>query len=260
MELSALQVGSYRIVFLLVIAVAILVEVVWDWRTSRHVYRAREALANLAVFVGHQFFGKVVTAGAKLYLLDVAYRWAPVQITPSVGSFLLCFLLVDLTYYFFHWVSHKNRLMWAFHHTHHSSPDYNLSGAYRLNWFGGVVNLLFFLPLVLVGFSPTHVVGSLVLNLFYQFFLHTQAIGQLGWLEGVLNTPSAHRVHHGCNDDYLDKNFGGVLVVWDRLFGTYQPETEPPRYGVTTGPVGHNPLRIVLQGMVEWWRGRRSRS
>ncbi len=260
MELTALQFGSYRIIFLLAIAGAILAEVVWNWRTGRRVYSARETLANLAVLIGYQFFGKVVTAGAKLYLLDVAHRWAPVHLAPSVGTFLLCFVLVDLAYYFFHWVSHKNGFMWAFHHTHHSSPHYNLSGAYRLNWFGGLVNLLFFLPLVLVGFSPTQVVGCLALNLFYQFFLHTQAVGKLGWLERVLNTPSAHRVHHGCNDEYLDKNFGGVLIVWDRLFGTYVPETEPPRYGVTTGPVGHNPLRIVLQGMAEWWRGQRSRS
>jgi sterol desaturase/sphingolipid hydroxylase (fatty acid hydroxylase superfamily) len=254
MEVLQNQVGSYRLVLLGGLLLAIAAEVVWDFAHGRKHYHWRETLANFVVFIGHQFFGKVLFAGAKLAVLDFVYRLSPFQLPRHWAMFLLCFLLVDLVYYLFHWVSHKNRFMWAFHHTHHSSTLYNLSGAYRLNWFGGFINLLFFLPLVLLGFPPGWVVGSLVINLLYQFFLHTQSVGKLGWLEGILNTPSAHRVHHAVDEPYLDKNFGGVLLIWDRLFGTYAPETTPPHYGVTTGPVGHNPLRIVGQGFIEWWR------
>jgi sterol desaturase/sphingolipid hydroxylase (fatty acid hydroxylase superfamily) len=253
-------IGSYQFLFLLVIAVAILAEVIWDWRTDRKVYHLKETFANLVVFVGQQFFGKVVFAGVKLFVLDFAYKMTPLRIESNIWTFLLCFFLADFAYYFFHWVSHKSKLMWAFHHTHHSSMRYNLSGAYRLNWFGGLINLLFFLPLILVGFSPTFVVLSIALNLFYQFFLHTEAIGKLGILEKILNTPSAHRVHHATNEEYIDKNFGGVFIIWDRLFGTYQEESTKPKYGVTTGFVGYNPLKIVFKGFEELIKGVKSKS
>lgn len=260
MELLHTQIGSYRFVFLLIIFSAIIAEVVWNWRTERKAYHIKETLANLAIFFGHQFFGKVVFAGAKLFTLDLAYKITPFKIENTFWTFLLCFFLVDFVYYFFHWASHKTKLLWAFHHTHHSSTLYNLSGAYRLNWFGGLVNLFFFIPLILIGFSPTFVVGSIALNLFYQFFLHTEAIGKLGFWEKIFNTPSAHRVRHATNEEYIDKNFGGVLIIWDKLFDTYQEEKTKPMYGVTTGFVGYNPLKIIFKGFEELLKGEKSKS
>jgi sterol desaturase/sphingolipid hydroxylase (fatty acid hydroxylase superfamily) len=260
MELLQTQVGSYRFVFLLIILVAIVAEMIWNWRTAHHGYNTKETFANLFIFLGHQFFGKVIFAGAKLFTLDIAFKITPLRIESNGWTFLLCFVLVDFFYYFFHWTSHKIRFMWAFHHTHHSSTLYNLSGAYRLNWFGGVINLLFFIPLILIGFSPTFVVLSIALNLFYQFFLHTEAIGKLGLLEKIINTPSAHRVHHASDAEYLDKNFGGVLIIWDRLFGTYKEETTKPHYGVTTGFVGYNPFKIIFRGFEEFIKGIKSKS
>lgn len=126
----------------------------------------------------------------------------------------------------------------------------NLTSAYRLNWFSALVSPLFFVPLALLGFPPDYIVLSYVLNLLYQFFLHTEAIGKLGRMEGFIDTPSAHRVHHGQNDIYIDKNFGGVFMWWDRLFNTYQPETEKVKYGISGEAVSYNPFRLVLQGFI----------
>ncbi|MBC7861336.1 MAG: sterol desaturase family protein [Bacteroidia bacterium] len=255
MELIQGQLGSYKLLFLLVIFSAMLAEVIWNHATHHKGYHPKETLANFLIFIGHQFFGKVIYAGMKLAVLDFVYRISPFQIENNVWTFLFCFILVDFAYFWFHWASHKVKFLWAFHHTHHSSTLYNLSGAYRLNWFGGLVNLIFFVPIILLGFSPMFVVASISLNLFYQFFLHTEAIGKLGFLEKILNTPSAHRVHHGSDEEYLDKNFGGVFIIWDRLFRTYREETFKPKYGVTTGFVGYNPLKIIFKGFIELTKG-----
>jgi len=146
--------------------------------------------------------------------------------------------------------------MWTMHHTHHSSPWMNLTTAVRLNWLGSFVSPIFFVPFVLIGFSAEILILSLAIGLFYQFFLHTEAVGKLGFLEGwLLNTPSAHRVHHGSNKQYIDKNYGGMLIMFDRIFGTYEPEVEKVKYGVTSGNVGHNPFVINFLPLLQYFRG-----
>lgn len=143
------------------------------------------------------------------------------------------------------------------HYTHHSSPWLNFTTALRLNWISKFISPLFFAPLVLLGISPAFIIASLALGLVWQFFLHTEAIGRLGWLEGkLLNTPSAHRVHHGRNVQYIDRNFAGALIIWDRLFGTYEPEAERVRYGVSSGFAGHNPLVIQFLPLWKYIRGQ----
>jgi sterol desaturase/sphingolipid hydroxylase (fatty acid hydroxylase superfamily) len=132
----------------------------------------------------------------------------------------------------------------------------NLTVAYRLNWLSALLTPFVVAPLVIVGFPFEFVIASFAINLLYQFFLHTEAIGKLGFIEGVLATPSAHRVHHGSNDEYIDKNFGGVLIIWDRLFGTYEVEKEKPVYGVTTGFISNNPFVLIVKGFVDFFKGR----
>ena len=132
----------------------------------------------------------------------------------------------------------------------------NLTAAYRLNWLSALISPLFFIPAVLAGLPPEFVVACYAINLLYQFFLHTEAIGTMGPLEKVIDTPSSHRVHHGSNPLYIDKNFGGVLIVWDRLFKTYQPETEKVNYGLTTGFAGYNPFVLVFRGFEELFAGK----
>lgn len=150
-------------------------------------------------------------------------------------AFLLLFFGMEFFYYWYHRTAHRMRFFWASHRVHHSPNQLTLSTSFRLGWTGRLTGTqLFFLPMVWLGFPPGVVLGALSINLLYQFWLHTTWIPKLGWLEYVLNTPSAHRVHHASNLPYLDKNYGGVLIVFDRLFGTYAAERddEPCVYGL----------------------------
>ena len=164
----------------------------------------------------------------------------------NVGSFLLLFFGLEFFYYWYHRFSHTTRWFWASHSVHHSPNQLTLASAYRLGWFGRMTGAtVFFIPLVLLGFTPTVVLTALLLNLLYQFWLHADWIPRLGWLEGIFNTPSNHRVHHARNPEYLDANYGGVLVVFDRLFGTYIAERDdvPCDYGTVTPTVSsRNPF------------------
>ena len=154
----------------------------------------------------------------------------------------------DLIYYWDHRISHEMRFFWASHVNHHSSREFNLSTALRQPWTA--FQTAFFVgTLALVGVSPALIVMSGAINLIYQYWIHTEVVDRIGPLEAVLNSPSHHRVHHGSNPQYLDKNYGGILIVWDRLFGTYEPEVEPVRYGLTKDIDSYNLWTIAFH---EW--------
>lgn len=159
---------------------------------------------------------------------------------------LLAILAADLIYYWEHRIAHEVRLLWTQHAVHHSSRDMNMVTGVRFGPLEGLWSMVAHLPLVLIGFSPEMVVGASIIVLAYQTWLHTELIGKLGVLEQVLNTPSHHRVHHGCDDKYLDRNYGGILIVWDRLFGTFQIEEERPRYGLKRDFNSQNPLLVWI--------------
>jgi sterol desaturase/sphingolipid hydroxylase (fatty acid hydroxylase superfamily) len=165
-------------------------------------------------------------------------------------SLLLLFVGLEFFYYWYHRASHTVRWFWAAHSVHHSPNQFNLAAAYRLGWFGKFTGTsLFFTPLVWLGFEPMVVLAALFLNLLYQFWLHAEWLPRLGGLEYVLNTPSSHRVHHARNADYLDANFGGVLIVFDRLFGTYIAERDdlPCDFGlVSPGVSSTNPFTVNI--------------
>jgi sterol desaturase/sphingolipid hydroxylase (fatty acid hydroxylase superfamily) len=194
----------------------------------------------------------VVAAYAALYELT------PLRI-PSGASWawVLLFAADDLSYYWFHRVSHENRVFWASHVVHHSSRHYNLSTALRQTWVP-MTYFPFWLWMPLVGFAPWMVLLAQSWSLIYQFGLHTERVRRLPRpLEAVLNTPSHHRVHHGSNAQYLDRNYGGILIVWDRLFGTYEPEGERVRYGLTTNLRTFNPVRVAFHEYIDLWRDLR---
>ncbi len=160
---------------------------------------------------------------------------------------LILFVGQELCYYWFHRAAHRVRWFWGNHAVHHSPNELNLSAALRIGVLGKLSGTtLFFVPLIWLGFDPRTVFAVLSLNLLYQFWIHATWIPKLGWLEGILNTPSAHRVHHATNLEYLDANYGGVLIVFDRLFGTYVKERDdlPCHYGLVSPIIGYNPLRI----------------
>jgi sterol desaturase/sphingolipid hydroxylase (fatty acid hydroxylase superfamily) len=240
----------YRLEILGFLVLLIFAEIVWSWWKDKKVYEVNETFANIAILAGFQF-SKFLFAGYQLFLLGLAADIAPWHLPANGWVFAGCFVLADFCYYWFHRASHVWKPLWAFHLIHHSSPLMNLTMAYRLNCFGALISPLFFVPLALTGFPPGFIVASYALNLLYQFFLHTEAVGRLGFIEGVIDTPSAHRVHHGSNPMYINKNFGGILLIWDRLFHTYQPETEKVRYGITTGFISHNPFTLVFKGFID---------
>jgi sterol desaturase/sphingolipid hydroxylase (fatty acid hydroxylase superfamily) len=189
-----------------------------------------------------------------------AFAWEHRLQTIVLNSWLLglcLFIGQEFCYYWYHRSAHRVRFFWATHAVHHSPNQLTLSTAYRLGWTGKLTGTaLFFTPLVWLGFPPEVVIATLSLNLLYQFWIHATWIPRLGWLEYVLNTPSAHRVHHASNVDYLDANFGGVLIIFDRLFGTYVAERDdlPCRYGLVTPMRSHNPLRVEFQQWMDLGR------
>ncbi|MCG8443242.1 MAG: sterol desaturase family protein [Caulobacterales bacterium] len=162
----------------------------------------------------------------------------------TVVTIVLALLAADFVYYWEHRIAHEVRLLWTQHAVHHSSRYMNMIVAVRFGPFEGVVSALFHLPLVLIGFPPALVFFGMLVVLAYQTWIHTEVIGRLGPLDRLVNTPSNHRVHHGCDEKYLDKNYGGILMIWDQLFGTYQREEETPRYGLKRDFDSVNPFAV----------------
>lgn len=213
----------------------------------RAAYDLRESAASLGVALGHALIrgGEAVIAAAPFaFVYD--HRLFDFDQT-SLLAILGLFLGGEFFYYWHHRAAHRIRWMWATHAVHHSTTRLNLSAAIRLGWTGNISgNFLFFLPLAWIGFHPFAIIAMLSANLFYQLFLHTELCPRLGPIEWALNTPAHHRVHHASNADCLDKNYGGVLIVFDRLFGTFAeaPRDQPLRYGLIGGAPTFNPLRI----------------
>lgn len=213
----------------------IIVEMVWAKRAAPEKYEPRDTLTSLAFGVGNSaaalLFGSAVFA-ISLTVWD--YRVATIPFT--WWAWPLCFVIDDLAYYAFHRTAHRVRWFWASHVNHHSSQHYNLSTALRQTWTGFIaLGWIFRLPLLLIGFHPAMVAFVGALNLIYQFWFHTEAIQKCPrWFEAIMNTPSHHRVHHATNPRYLDANYAGVFIIWDRMFGTFvaESEEEPVRYGI----------------------------
>jgi len=241
--------------FFRIILLAVLVEMVWSYYKKKGLYNFKETLGNFGILIGNNLL-KPLALGWKFLVFSAIESFQIFDIPANVYTIILTFFVAEFAYYWYHRLNHEIPVLWTLHHTHHSSPWMNLTTAVRLNWLGKFVSPVFFIPFVLMGCSPEILVGSLALGLFYQFFLHTEAVGRLGFLEGwLLNTPSAHRVHHGSNKKYIDKNFGGMLIIYDRLFGTYEPETEKVKYGVTTGFFSHNPIKLNFLPLWQYLEG-----
>ncbi|MBN8501130.1 MAG: sterol desaturase family protein [Sphingomonadales bacterium] len=230
----------------------VLIEMIWAARKSPNSYEPRDTLASLAMGLGSTVIG-ALTGG----LIGLLYWWVHQFRLFDIGwawwAWGLCFVLDDMAYYWFHRAAHRIRWMWASHVNHHSSQHYNLSTALRQTWTGTIaLGFLFRAPLVLIGFDPAMIAFCAGLNLIYQFWFHTEAIRKCPrWFEAVFNTPSHHRVHHATNPLYLDRNYAGVFIVWDRLFGTFQPEVEahPVHYGIVKQLGSFNLLWIAFH---EW--------
>lgn len=229
------------------------------WR-GRRSYRLADALSSLGTGVLSQATG-VLTKAAGLFSYAIAWQHlALLELSEdSLRVWLLAFVFYDFCYYWHHRLGHERNVLWAAHAVHHQSEDYNLSTALRQTSTGFLFGWLFYLPMAVAGVPPLVFVTVAALNLLYQFWVHTRHIPKLGWLEWLLITPSNHRVHHAQNPIYMDRNYGGVFIIWDRLFGTFQEEldAEPVVFGVTVPLASWNPLWANLQVYAGLWRDAR---
>jgi len=224
-------------------------------RRGRQSYTLGQVSTNIALALSHAI-ADGLTWALVLGLFYGLYQHRLFEIPATAGSLLLLLVLQDFCYYWFHRSSHRIRWMWASHVTHHSSETMNLATALRQSLTYPVSGMwLFWLPLAWLGFKPETVVLVVAISLAYQFFVHTESIGKLpGWFEAVFNTPSHHRVHHARNAQYIDRNYAGVLIIWDRMFGTFVPETEAPEYGIVRQIRTRNPLVMMFHEWLDMFR------
>jgi alkylglycerol monooxygenase len=242
--------------FFLLIGVELLVV---RLRGPKGAYRFADSITNLSCGVGQQvlepFFKAVAT-------LPYAWLYAHARVATVRPDSLLAWVVlvagVDLGYYAFHRASHRVGFLWAVHAVHHQSEEYNLSVALRQPWFESITSPLFYLPLAVLGFPPIMYLGGVTIDTLYQFWIHTRAVGKLGPIEWVMNTPSHHRVHHGIDPEYVDRNYAGIFIVWDRLFGTYRREDREPVYGTVKPVTTWNPLAANLAPWGDLWKMSRA--
>ena len=208
-------------------------ELVVERLSHRKLYSLPDAIANLSCGITSQLSGLFMRIFAVVIYQVIYENFAFFQLDVTWLYWLGLFLLTDFTYYWAHRMSHEINLFWGGHVVHHQSEEYNLSVALRQSSFQIVWTFAFSLPIALLGFKTEHFIYVSALNTLYQFWIHTETINKMGWFEYVFNTPSHHRVHHGRNPKYIDRNHAGSLIIWDKLFGTFQAEEERPTYGIT---------------------------
>ncbi|MCD2259080.1 sterol desaturase family protein [Psychroserpens luteolus] len=231
---------------------AMLLELYVTIKQDIKTYETKDAFSSIAMGLGNVFLGFFSKAIVLVAFFFIYENFRLFTIPIVWWSFILIFFADDLAYYWFHRISHECRLFWASHVVHHSSQHYNLSTALRQTWSGGFYSFVFWLWLPLLGFHPGMILLQMSISLLYQFWIHTETINKMPrWFEAIFNTPSHHRVHHGRNPLYLDRNHAGILIIWDKLFGTFQPELEDEKvvYGLVKNIRTYNPIKIAF---IEW--------
>jgi sterol desaturase/sphingolipid hydroxylase (fatty acid hydroxylase superfamily) len=215
-------------------------------------YSVKDAITSITMGLGNVLIGFIAKVIVLLILTYIWYNYRIFTIPFAWWSWFLIFILDDFAYYWNHRIGHRSRLFWASHIIHHSSEKYNLSTALRQTWTGGLYTFIFWTWIALLGFHPLMILTQMSVSLIYQYWIHTELIKKMPrWFESVFNTPSHHRVHHGSNPLYLDRNMAGILIIWDKMFDTFQPELEEEKviYGLTANINTFNPLKIAFN---EW--------
>lgn len=252
-------------VFLPIALVLVVIEALVAHFRKEAVHSLPDTMCNLAILLIGRLTQPIFTIYV-YFTLTAVERVAPFHLPESTITTIAAVILTDFIYYWQHRWSHSNRYLWFFHEVHHSSKFFNLATSFRLHWLGRIMAPIYFAPAILLGFRAEQVALFFILNLFYQFFLHTKLIGKIPLVEGVFNTPSAHRVHHSRNKEYLNKNFGGILMIWDHLFSSYQAEEEKPIFGTIGKFESNNPFTVQfhkLRGyskLAKWLRSRAQRN
>ncbi len=235
--------------------ITLIIEILVDARARSNSYETKDAITSISMGLGNVFLGlisKVLVFAVFYYLYDnfrlftIPFVW---------WAWILILFTEDLIYYWFHKISHLSRFFWASHIVHHSSQRYNLSTALRQTWTGSFLSFVFWLPLPLLGFHPVMILAQMSISLIYQYWIHTELIKKMpAWFEAFFNTPSHHRVHHATNPQYLDRNHAGIFIIWDKWFGSYEPEVEKPIYGLVTNISSYNPLYVAFHEWINLFR------
>ena len=222
----------------------IVLEFVVGWWKKKPYYSLRDTITKISIGIGNQALGVFFTfflIGIYLWFYET-FGFFSEWLTPSVLNFVVCVVAFDFLYYWAHRFSHEWNFLWAAHVVHHSSEEYNLSVALRQSWFHNLLAFFIFLPLPILGFDPKIFFAAGGVVTIYQFWIHTKSIDRMPqWFEFIFNSPSHHRVHHGVNPKYIDKNHAAIFILWDRMFGTFQEEEEMPTFGITTPIKSWNP-------------------
>jgi len=218
------------------------IELAYTFYKKLKYYRLNDSIANLSQGIGSQLVGLFMKSVLFVGYMYIFEHWRLFEIPNTIWTWIILFIGVDFFYYWFHRMSHQVNALWAAHIVHHQSEEYNLTVALRQSWFQGWFSWVFYLPLALIGFDPIMFLTLSSFNTLYQFWIHTRTIKSMGFLEYILNTPSHHRVHHGSNPKYIDKNHAGTLIIWDMMFGTFQKEEEEVYYGITKPLASWNPV------------------
>jgi len=230
----------------------VIIEGIVIYKKNPKNYNLKDTLASLSMGIGNLIVNMISKILVVLVVTFLYENFRLITIPFVWWAWLLVLIADDFCYYWFHRISHESRFFWASHIVHHSSQKYNLSTALRQTWTGGFFSFIFYLVLPIIGFHPLMIFTQMSISLLYQYWIHTELINKMPhWFEAIFNTPSHHRVHHGSNPLYLDRNHAGIFIIWDKLFGTFQEELEEEKvvYGLTSNIKTYNPIVIAFH---EW--------
>lgn len=228
----------------------VLLEFIFSERQKKNLYSGKDFLASASIGIINLILNGFMKIGVFLTILFFA-NLTPLYIPPTWWSYVLCFIALDFSRYWAHRIAHEQRFWWSTHVVHHNSEYYNLAVSFRLSWTQNL-KIVFFLPVVLMGFHPVIFFIVHQVEVLYQFWIHTEFIRKLPRpIEYIFTTPSHHRVHHSTNPQYMDKNYGSTLIIWDRMFGTFAKEEEQPVYGITKPVNSYNPVKLVFHAWQE---------
>jgi len=231
-----------------IVLAMIFVEILISNWQQKNYYKTQDTLCTIGLLAGNIIVAFSIK-GLILALHFYLYQYKIFELSGMLPLWLfwiLTFVVIDLVFYIYHRMSHRIRFLWAIHLSHHSSEEMNFAVSFRQAWFGPVSKIPFFMLLPILGFDPTIIAAAGVISTLWGIVGHTQIIGKLGFIEWVFNTPSHHRVHHGSNKQYIDKNYGNLLIIWDRMFGTFEPEEEPVKFGLVNNVNTYNPAKITF--------------
>ena len=228
----------------------VIIEIILTVKIKMEDYEYKDAITSITMGLGNVFIG-LFTKGLIFTFFLFLYKFRLFTIPFTWWAWLILVFAEDFVYYWNHRIAHESRLFWASHVVHHSSQKYNLSTALRQTWSGSFYTFIFWAPLAIIGFHPVMIIMQMSISLLYQYWIHTELIHKLPrWFEAIFNTPSHHRVHHATNPQYLDRNHAGIFIIWDKLFGTFEPEIEKPIYGLVSNINTYNPIKIAF---IEWY-------